>query len=427
LKVLSYKTNNTLKKIVLSLCLVLFLCNCKGVKNSISKRSKQAFKERFNKNQFTGVCILDPSTKDTVFTHNSTTYFTPASNTKIFTLYSALKILPNKIPTLKYRIVKDTLYAEGTGDPTLLHPYFKDRSSLNFLKKFKHIAFNFSNYKDTKFGPGWAWEDYDASFSPERNAMPVYGNLLTIQNTKTLHTTPVYFKDRVFKSTSISGREIHENIFYYNPKVKDTLEIPFITSPETTKHILEDILEKNIRMVPKLPKGPKSTLYSIATDTVYKRMMHKSDNFLAEQLMVMSSGVLKDTLNFSSAKNYILNTYLKELKQKPRWVDGSGLSRYNLFTPESLVHVLHKLYKEVPKKRLFCLFPPVYQNNTQKEAVYLYAKSGSLGNTYCLSGFLKTRSGKTLIFSFMNNHFRQRNSEIKRQMHAFLQEIRDRY
>ena len=33
----------------------------------------------------------------------------------------------------------------------------------------------------------------------------------------------------------------------------------------------------------------------------------------------------------------MLENQLKDIKQQPRWVDGSGLSRYNLFSPMSFV------------------------------------------------------------------------------------------
>ncbi|WP_291865221.1 D-alanyl-D-alanine carboxypeptidase [Maribacter sp.] len=420
-----------MKKILILTSFIILFFSCGGIKMNYSKVTKAILDSNLRKNQFTGLLVIDPSTKDTLYNYNGSKYFTPASNTKIFTLYSALKVLPKNIPALTYSIQKDTLYAQGTGNPTLLHPYFKDSIVIQFLKKYKNIAFNFSNYSDTQYGPGWAWEDYDTYFSPERSALPIHANVLTIHHTDSLIANPTYFKDCIIYADISKHRELNKNLFYYNKIQKDTLEVPFITNTSVSKKLLESALNKEISVVSKLPEGPKNILYSIATDSVYKRMMHESDNFLAEQLVIMSSGILKDTLNFKITRDYILDTHLSSLRQQPRWVDASGLSRYNLFTPESMVHVLYKLYKEVPLKRLFTLFPVETNSDSDKNKVveqpYIYAKSGSLGNNYCLSGYLQTRSGKILIFSFMNNHYRVPTKEVKNQMHTIFKEIRDTY
>lgn len=412
-----------MKKIALYIGLLLSLVNCKN--------SKVILDSKLYQNSFTGVLVINPTTKDTLYNYNSTKYFTPASNTKIVTLFTALNTIPDKIPSLKYHITKDTLYAEGIGDPTLLHPYFKDSTAILFLKKYSNIVLNTSNFKDHKYGPGWAWEDYDTYYSPEKSGFPIYGNVLTIYNKGNLISKPNYFKDSITFSDLLKRREEHANTFYYNSTSKDTIITPFITDNNLTKNLLEDILQKNVTISSTFPEGDKNILYGIASDSVYKRMMHKSDNFLAEQLMLVSSGVLTDTLSFKIAKEHILKTKLSNLRQKPRWVDGSGLSRYNLFTPESMVHVLHELYKKLPKERLFTLFPVVNAPKTKKEDTvqepYLYAKSGSLGNNYCLSGYLITNSGKTVIFSFMNNHFMTSSSGIKKEMHHFFEHIRDTY
>jgi D-alanyl-D-alanine carboxypeptidase/D-alanyl-D-alanine-endopeptidase (penicillin-binding protein 4) len=83
---------------------------------------------------------------------------------------------------------------------------------------------------------------------------------------------------------------------------------------------------------------------------------------------------------------------------------------------------------EVSKERLFKLFPTGGASDEfTSETPYIYAKTGSLGNNYCLSGYLQTKSGKTLIFSFMNNHFRQPSSEVKRRMQLVFERIRDEY
>src|SRR5690606_10927278 len=123
-----------------------------------------------------------------------------------------------------------------------------------------------------------------------------------------------------------------------------------------------------------------------------KRMMHESDNFLAEQLLILVSSTLSDTLSSALAREHIMNTYLTELRQPPRWVDGSGLSRYNLFTPESMVYILDAMYREIPRERLLDLFPAGGVSGTLKDRFggdgqpYIFAKSGALGNTYNLSG-----------------------------------------
>ena len=162
-------------------------------------------------------------------------------------------------------------------------------------------------------------------------------------------------------------------------------------------------------------------------------MMQESDNFIAEQLLIQASGMISDTLDPSKAIEYMFNGPLSDLKQQPRWVDGSGLSRYNLFTPESMVHVLDKLYQCYGTERLFAFFPEGGASGTIKSYFpgdpepYVHAKTGTLSNNYCLSGYLVTRSGKTVIFSFMNNHYMGSSNPLKQKMTPILEWVRDHY
>ncbi|PCJ96535.1 MAG: D-alanyl-D-alanine carboxypeptidase [Flavobacteriaceae bacterium] len=423
----------TKKKVALFL-IIIALQSCVSTKYKIiNKAISSSLNAEVFDDSFTGFLLFNPKTGDTIYSHNANKYFTPASNTKIFTLYTSLKLLPDSIPTLKYIVINDTLYAEGTGDPSLLHPYYKDSSSIQFLKLHKNIAFHFNNYKDNKYGPGWAWEDYDWYFSPERSGLPIYGNVTTIFKTDSLTVIPQYFKNKVVEITAAKNRASTTNDFFFEPTREDTLEIPFIVHPLLTKELLEKAIQTKIAIVKEMPKGEKKIVYSIPSDSLYKRMMHQSDNFIAEQLLVLGAATLSDTLTSSIARDYILQHNLSSLKQQPRWVDGSGLSRYNLFSPEAIVDVLNRLYKDVPKDRLFHLFPAAGVNGTLKEHYkgdnipYIYAKSGSLGNNYCLSGYLITTSGEILIFSFMNNHYRKSTSDVKKQMQGIFEHIRDSY
>jgi D-alanyl-D-alanine carboxypeptidase/D-alanyl-D-alanine-endopeptidase (penicillin-binding protein 4) len=422
-----------MKKITFLIIIFFVLTSCISKKSVITKEFNNTLASPFYKNQFTGILVIDAKTKDTIYDQDSHKYFIPASNTKIFTLFAALKTLPKKAPALRYINTKDTLYFEGCGDPSFLHPYLKDSTALHFLENQNNIAFVSGNFQDEKYGPGWAWDDYQWYYSPERNALPINGNVvLSYMNTE-LVVSPPYFKDSVIEILHKDNRNEFSNIFYYPPQSKDTLETPFITSLLTTTSILEQALGKKVSTTMTMPIGNKKTLYGIETDTLYKRMMHESDNFIAEQLLFMSASELKDTLNSNLIRTYILENELQDLAQQPRWVDGSGLSRYNLFTPQNMVNVLDKLYEMVPEERLFSLFPAGGLSGTLKngfvgdEHPYIYAKSGRLSNNYCLSGYLLTKSGETLIFSFMNNHFIESVSDEKLLLEHMLQTLRDNY
>ncbi len=429
-----FQGGKVLVKIGVIFLLFIYLSGCASQKERrFEKQMNKALSIGDFEDHFTGLMIYEPTKGDTLIELNSDKYFTPASNTKIFTLYTSLKILPDSVPTLKYAVQQDTLYFQGTGDPSALHPYFQDSSSVHFIKKFNTSRQVTGKFRLERFGMGWAWEDYDSSFSPEISSLPLHGNVITIFKDTSLSVIPEYFRDSVQLITNGRNRAEDRNTFYFDPQRKDTLQVPFKNSVGLTKTLLESAVGKTISLTDSFPLADKKVLYSIATDSLYKYMMQDSDNFIAEQLLVMASSVLTDTLSGTVTRDYMLDTYLAGLTHKPRWVDGSGLSRYNLFTPASMIYVLKALYKEIPGKRLFTFFPAGGISGTLEDwyagdpEPYVFAKSGTLGNTYCLSGYLVTSSGKTLLFSFMNNHFMEPTASVKTKIEHILETIRDSY
>jgi D-alanyl-D-alanine carboxypeptidase/D-alanyl-D-alanine-endopeptidase (penicillin-binding protein 4) len=191
-------------------------------------------------------------------------------------------------------------------------------------------------------------------------------------------------------------------------------------------------LNKIVRLVERPIEKSTRTLYSLPVDSLYKTMMQESDNFIAEQLLLLCSQIISDTLKPEIAIRFVKKTFLNDLKDEPRWVDGSGLSRYNLFTPRSIVQMWERIYDRIPRERLFALLATGGQSGTIKrwysaEQPYIFGKTGSLSNNHCLSGFLVTKRGKTLVFSFMNNNFTTSVNEIRRNMESILRTIYERY
>jgi D-alanyl-D-alanine carboxypeptidase/D-alanyl-D-alanine-endopeptidase (penicillin-binding protein 4) len=286
-------------------------------------------------------------------------------------------------------------------------------------------------------GPGWSWGDYDAYYAPERSEIPLYGNVIMAGTTAedSLWISPEGFDHQWQQQRPEFARDQYSNRFYlFAEEQGDTLEIPYITDTAATRMLLESYLGKKIDLVNTAPKQAWETIYGVPADSVYKRMMKNSDNFLAEQLLIQASGMIGDTLDPGRAIRFILEGPLAHLKHQPRWVDGSGLSRYNLFTPESMVATLTQLYECYGTERLFAFFPEGGVSGTLKgyfpdidNTPYVHAKTGTLSNNYNLSGYLVTRSGKLLIFSFMNNHYRTSSTAVKQRMAPILEWIRDHY
>ena len=195
--------------------------------------------------------------------------------------------------------------------------------------------------------------------------------------------------------------------------------------------LLEDTLNREITLLEK-PISNYKTLYSLPVDSVYKNMLQESDNFLAEQLLMIYAGVLTDSLSTDIGINNLTLKYFNDFPNELIWRDGSGLSRYNLFTPQTLIHLLEKIYQEIPTKRLFSLMPAGGISGTIKEwytadEPYVFAKTGTMINNHNLSGYLKTKSNKVLIFSFMHNHYQGSSFKIKTEMQRILREIHEKY
>lgn len=406
--------------------------SCRSTRHSqIRKQVDKQLNSALMGNHNIGLLVFDPISKDTLYSRTGSHYFVPASNVKIFTLYSALRLLPQEMPTIKYRAVGDTLYFEGLGNPATLHPYFNDSTALQLLSKYSVLFLNSSNFMEPRWPAGWAWEDFDQSYAPERSSLPLYGNVAMLHKKSGTKIRPEYFQDSLSSIVSDFNRSRHRNYFHFTPDRTDTLEIPLNLRSGLSAELLEYNLGKKVHTIQELPPGKKELLTGISRDSILKRMMWESDNFLAEQILLGTSSVLSDTLSSLRVIDHMIVNELSGLKQPPRWVDGSGLSRYNKFTPGSMVFILKKLYSEFGEEYILNFFPEGGVSGTLRDHFkgspqpFVYAKSGSMSNIYCLSGYLKSKSGKLLIFSYMNNNFMIGSEQLKAKMQAVLELIRD--
>lgn len=389
-----------------------------------------------------GFSLYDPEKKKTLYDHQGDRYFIPASNTKIFTLYASLRLLGDSIPALRYVRRGDSLIVWGTGNPGFLYDdVTPDTRTLAFLSDSSRLFYSPSNFDAEHFGPGWSWGDYRYAYQVERTPFPIYGNRFHVHKSGTgFIPTPKVFAAEVSRASRPREsndlvRGMESNSLMYVPGLKDSSfhwEIPFHYSHELITRLLADTLKKQVALIDAPLTRNARTLHSTPTDSLYKVMMQESDNFIAEQLLLVCAGVLSDTLRTDIAIREVKKRFLADLPDDPIWVDGSGLSRMNLFTPRSIVRLWEKTSEIVPRERLFSLLAVggvsgTIRNNYRGEKPYVFGKTGSLRNNHMLSGFIVTRKGRTLLFSWMNNNFTVSSGTIRGRMEEILKFIYETY
>lgn len=435
--------NLTFLVFVLSICL---LSACSANKMVSKKVAKEFKKSQVIKQYQVGFALYNPADKKMVFEKDANKYFTPASNTKLYTFFASLKMLPDLMPALRYIEQNDSLIFWGTGDPSFLQFAVKDKSAYNFLlASNKKLFFSPGRYSGNFFGNGWAWDDYDYYYQPEITEMPIMDNMVTstYAGTNKINIEPKVFAP-CFKPDSAKttgnfqvSRDFLTNSFHYpNVTVKPgySQQNPYKTSAQVSVEVLSDTLHKPVGLIHlKIPSDAK-TLPGAKRDSVLKHMMLPSDNFIAEHLLLVCSNQIGDTLSTIKAIDYITKNYLSFLPDKVKWVDGSGLSRQNLFTPRDNVYLLDSIYKLVNNpQKLFDMLPAGGKSGTLKNAYpktdkpFVFGKTGSLGGVHNQSGYIITKKGKTYIYSFMNNNFVKPTAEVRTEMVRIVTYIHDNF
>lgn len=396
---------------------------------------------------FTGFALFDLGKRKMITGQHEDKYFTPASNTKLFTFYAGLRLLKDSIAGLDYIERGDSLIFWGTADPTLLDSQFKEQRVLEKLKASgKKIYWAKGSFTGDFYGVGWTYDDYNEYYQPEMSELPVYGNVVRFsKNSNGLQTFPGFeiggqlklqTDQTVNQARFRIQREILSNVFH-QPNLSAPAGFNQIIPFKVTDELVGDFLKHNIPNFSgpiNYPKPVKTkTWNSISSDTLYKRMLLPSDNFIAEQILLNIAASKGMEMNTAVVIDYVKKNFLADLPDKAVWVDGSGLSRQNLFTPRSMVKLCEKIYDEIgDQNRLFDLLPKGGKTGTLKnlfkaDKPYVFAKTGSLSNNHNLSGYLITASGKKLIFSFMNNNFTSPTAEVRTEMEKLISYIHKNY
>jgi D-alanyl-D-alanine carboxypeptidase/D-alanyl-D-alanine-endopeptidase (penicillin-binding protein 4) len=407
-----------------------------------------------------GILIKNLASTQTLYSHDAQKYFTPASNAKLLTTAAALKQLGAnfRIRTSVYQDGDGVLRVVGRGDPS-----FKNAQLTMLAKQLRQqgitqineLIADDSYFQGDMIPASWQWEDVQASYGAPINslilnenaavltAIPqsigqplqlqwadpteayqwrVVNNSVTTQKdepgavrvSRDLKGAVLYIQGQlaVNSQPDITGIAVFDPIQNFLRNFRQSLAKEGITVKQTNISS-----NKNEREVAAIESPPLSQLL-IETNL-------NSNNLFAEALLrsLANNQPLAKNQTTVDVGLKVMRDTLTQLGVEPssyKLLDGSGLSRKNLISPEALVQVLQAMAAS-PEAKVFRASLPVAGvsgtlterfRNTPAEGI-VQAKTGTLMGAIALSGYINSSQYEPLAFSIIVNQSEQPASAIR--------------
>ena len=396
----------------------------------------------------TGFALYDLDAERPVYGYQASRYFVPASNTKLITFLVANRLLSDGAPAIIYRDTAGRTDLWGSGYPLLLHPAFAGYDSLRgWLQQHgRPLTLHFPAAEELpRYGAGWSWDDYPFGFVFERTALPVYGNRLYLDyrpgpgGREALYGSPPSVAETIVRDPAqertISRRE-GSNRFTVGPGFDRRTAFPIqrsltMDTATTVALLREGLSGVSVRSGTAPRPADADSLRVPVPDTLYRSLLLDSDNFLAEQLVLLCASARYGGPDEERLFDWVTDTLFREMELgEVSYRDGSGLTRYNLLRPAQLVEIVAALDREVGRDRLRTLLPAGGVSGTLRNRFanrpepYVWAKTGTLTGVIAVSGLLRTASGRWLAFSFMHNNVMSSSRDYYAEMEGVMEWIR---
>ncbi len=362
-----------------------------------------------------GVLIVNPRTGDTLYSQNAGKLFMPASNMKIITSAAALTLLG---PDYTYKttflvdgpvqdsVLDGDLIVIGRGDPTIsdnmrgvattVMDALADSIRAHGISQITGRLVRVGNaFPDSTRGYGWEWDDLGEYYAAGVDEL--------IFNEGMAPTTVRPPPDTV-RDSAYSGPAKDPATAYLNA-LNDALIRKRIT---LDAGVLDSILPTPFKM------DTLFTFVSLPMRDILPALLKPSQNQIAE-ILLKTIGLERGGMGTAdSARKIVGQKLLAWGVQSDGFVirDGSGLSRHDLLTPETLVRVLDRIQQDTAFAVFYNALPIAGVDGTLKDRMKgtpaegnAHAKTGSISNARTLSGYVTTADGERLIFSTMASNW----------------------
>jgi D-alanyl-D-alanine carboxypeptidase/D-alanyl-D-alanine-endopeptidase (penicillin-binding protein 4) len=400
-----------------------------------------------------GIKVISLNSGETLYSLNENMLFNPASNQKLFTSAAALDLL-GKDFTFKTTCYADTqswsLFVKGGGDP-LLSTENLDSIASAITKKMRldkrwRLVGEVSYFDGVWFGPGWAWDEEPASYGMVVSPLSFNSNCIRVvvmpggkpgdpvrvtmtppTSYVTLENSGVTVRDSAMEPLRISRKwRERSNVITVtgHMRMNDSLMRSDVSVwlPEMyTLTVLAEKLRSRGMMVDSLLVDTLSTVASEVTryerriDTVLTYLNKVSDNLSGECLLKTLAAEELGPPGTTAAGVSLVRRFVGSFGDTTKIViaDGSGVSRYNLTSPNATIKLLQRMYADSLLWTAFNSTLPIAgidgTLNTRMKGTHaqgnLRAKTGTLHGASTFSGYVQTADGELLAFSIMMQNF----------------------
>ena len=374
------------------------------------------------RNAHWGVLVVNPRTRDTIYSRNAGKLFMPASNQKIITSAVALTLLG---PDYTYKTtfamtgeVRDSLLdgdliVIGRGDPTvsdrmrglatLVMDSLADSLRAHGIRQIGgQLAHSGNAFPDSTRGYGWEWDDLGEYYAAG------FDELTFNEGTAptTIGPLPDTVRDSLYSGPAKDPARAYLEAFH------DAL---------VRKSIVVDggVADSAAPMPFKL-----DTLFVYTSPplrAILPVLMKPSQNQVAE-LVFKTIGLERGGLGTADSAKAVVVRQLLAWGAQPdgfKLADGSGLSRHNLLTPETIVKVLDAMQRDTAFAVFYNSMPVGGIDGTLKDRMKgtpaegnVHAKTGSISASRTLSGYVTTADGERLLFAVMANNWTTPSSAV---------------
>jgi D-alanyl-D-alanine carboxypeptidase/D-alanyl-D-alanine-endopeptidase (penicillin-binding protein 4) len=408
-----------------------------------------------------GVKVVSLKTGKTLYAVNEDHLFNPASNNKLFTSLAALKLLSPQFQFVttvwidSALAILDTiprLTLKGGGDPDLSVDDLRQLAETvaEKIKVIDTLILDPSIFDDRVQGNGWMWDEGDRWYSAQVTGLGVNDNCVDITVTPaeanqppeiiinpntdyvtinnqaiTLEDTTGLQKLRIKRRWEVASNtiDITGNILTSDePKTYyRNVEDPMLFTGYVFKELLAEagtiVMGPMMKDTLRTPASQIAVHQSLPLREANVNLMKKSDNLTAESFVKMIGHVTTDKsgsweTGILAIKSFLFDEVGLDTNQF-KYVDGSGVSRYNYCSPSQLIEVLRYGFQDYTiNAEYLAALPTGGWDGTLKKRLRsevinrrIRAKTGTLEGVSCLSGYVYTADDEPLAFSILINGY----------------------